>query len=106
MIQISKRIGLGSLSLLLSIMGVLFLFSFENKDCFGDIILNLIGLNAWSNGIYGFHYTIFYSLIFFIPAFVLGHKFNTDLGAVSGTKMSLIACIIIALLFLLLMISH
>jgi uncharacterized membrane protein YhaH (DUF805 family) len=103
--QISKKIGLGSLSLLLSILGILFLMSFGKEYCFGDSMLNLLGLKAWSNGAYGFHITIFYSLIFFIPALALGHKFNTDLGAVAGKKISLIACIIIALLFLLLVIS-
>jgi len=100
--QISKKIGLGSLSLLLSILGILFVFSFGQRYCFGDILLNFLGLKAWSNGSHGFHITIFYTLIFFIPSFALGHKFNTDLGAV---KISLIACIIIALLFLLLVIS-
>lgn len=105
MIQLSKKIGLGSLSLLLSVLAIVFLSSFGRNVCFGDSILNYLGLKAWSNGSHGFHITIFYSLIFFIPALALGHKFNTDLGAVSGKKISLFACITIVLLSILFVIS-
>ncbi len=104
MTQSSKRIGLGSLSLLLLLFGVLFTISLGDR-CYGDIILRFFGLRAWSNGTNGFHLTIFYSLIFFIPSFAVGYKFNANLGAASGKKLSFFACVFIFLLLLLLVIS-
>ena len=65
-----NKIGIGSLSLLLFIVGCLFSFTF-NDICIGDNILTYIGLKAWSNGNSGNHYTIFYSLLFFIPSLIL-----------------------------------
>ena len=57
-----NKIGIGSLSLLLFIVGCLFSFTF-NDICIGDNILTYVGLKAWSNGNSGNHYTIFYSLL-------------------------------------------
>ena len=65
--QINKKIGIGSISLLLCIMGIIFSFNFGNRVCYGDVILKYMGLNPWSNGDNGTHYTLLYSLIFFIP---------------------------------------
>ena len=64
--QINKKIGIGSISLLLCIMGIIFSFNFGNRVCYGDVILKYMGLNPWSNGDNGTHYTLLYSLIFFI----------------------------------------
>ena len=61
-----RKIGIGTTSLVLFIIGSLFAFTF-NKVCIGDNILNYIGLKSWSNGNQGTHYTIFYSLLFYIP---------------------------------------
>lgn len=72
-----KKIGIGSLSLLLFIVGCIFSFTF-NYICIGDNILTYIGLKAWSNGNRGVHYTIFYSLIFFITSLIFGYKFKDD----------------------------
>ena len=69
--------------------------------CYGDIILKYIGLNPWSNGNNGTHYTIFYSLIFFIPSLILGLKFKNDFGATIGKIISLIMIILILLLSIL-----
>ena len=88
-----KRIGLGSISLLLFIVGLLFSFSFGNREAYGDSILRFIGLKPWSNGDEGLHYTVFYSLIFFIPALMLGYKFKNDWGAKLGRTLSLITLI-------------
>ena len=60
LVKVNKKIGFGSLSLLLCVMGILFAFSFGNKGCYGDIILKCIGIKPWSNGSSGIHYTIFY----------------------------------------------
>ena len=98
--QDSKKIGLGSISLLLFIFGIIFSFSFGNREAFGDSILRLFGVNPWSNGDTGLHYTIFYSLIFYIAALILGYKFKNDLGAKLGKTLSWIAIITILLVTL------
>lgn len=37
-------------------------------------ILHFLKLTSWSNVTRGIHYTFFYSLLFFIPAFMLGNR--------------------------------
>ncbi|HVJ50208.1 hypothetical protein [Desulfitobacterium sp.] len=93
--KVKKKIGLGSISLLLCVMGILFSFSFGDKGCYGDAILKSIGIKSWSNGSSGIHYTIFYSSIFFIPSFIVGYKFKNNLGATLGKIISLIILIFI-----------
>ena len=89
-----KKIGIGSLSLLLFVVGCLFSFTFYNLTI-GDNILTYIGLKAWSNGNSGTHYTIFYSLLFFIPSLILGYKFKEDFGSKVGKILSTIMVTII-----------
>lgn len=92
-----KRIGLGSISLLLFVCGILFSFSFDNGAAYGDSILRFLGLNPWSNGNKGLHYTMFYALVFYIPALILGYNFKNDLGAKIGKILSLIMIILLLL---------
>lgn len=82
----TKDIGLGSLSF--ALIGILFTFQFGDKPCIGDDILNNIGLSAWSNGDSGIHYTMFYSAIFFIPSFIIGHIYPDNRGAKAGKIIS------------------
>lgn len=89
-----KKIGIGTLSLLLFVVGCLFSFTFYNLTI-GDNILTYIGLKAWSNGNSGTHYTIFYSLLFFIPSLILGYKFKEDFGSKVGKILSTIMVTII-----------
>jgi hypothetical protein len=96
-----KKLGIGSISLLLCIIGILFAFSFGNKMCYGDIILKFLGLNAWSKVSSGIHYTVFYSLIFFITSFIVGYKFKNNFGAPLGKIVSLLLIIFIVLASLL-----
>lgn len=76
------------------VVGCLFSFTFYNLTI-GDNILTYIGLKAWSNGNSGTHYTIFYSLLFFIPSLILGYKFNEDFGSKVGKILSTIMVTII-----------
>lgn len=46
----TKDIGLGSLSFVLCLLGILFTFEFGDKPCMGDHILHTIGLSFLSNG--------------------------------------------------------
>lgn len=95
--KISEKIGLGTLSLLLSVIGVMFIFSFKNNLSIGDRILTFIGLKTWSANGKGTHYTAFYSLIFFIPSVVLAFMHKKDIGAKVGGFIALI--LILLLLF-------
>lgn len=99
--QFNKKIGIGSISLLLCVLGILFSRSFGNKVCYGDLILGFLGLKAWSNGNSGLHYTVFYSLIFFIPSIILGIKFKNHFGATLGKIVSFIICILFVLILFL-----
>ena len=77
-----KKIGFGTASFLLVIFAILWSFSFGlNGFCLGDTILTFLGMPAWSNGNSGTHYTIFYSLIFLLPAVPLSFKYESDLFA-------------------------
>ncbi|WP_434511927.1 hypothetical protein [Desulfitobacterium sp. AusDCA] len=96
--KVKKKLGLGTISLLLSIIGILFAFSFGDNRCYGDIILEFVGIKAWSNSSSGIHYTIFYSLIFFVPSVIIGYKFKNDLGATVGRYVSLIMIVLNLLL--------
>ncbi|WP_347940260.1 hypothetical protein AAEY33_21665 [Peribacillus simplex] len=84
----TKNIGLGSLSFALCLIGILFTIQFGDKPCIGDNILNTIGLSFLSNGDSGIHYTMFYSAIFFIPSFIIGHIHPDDRGAKAGKIIS------------------
>lgn len=75
-----KKLGPGSLSLLFTLLALIWCWSPSKGGglCLGDYVLCLLGLPAWSNGESGFHYAICYSLLFLIPAAVLGIKFSQD----------------------------
>lgn len=85
-----KKLGMGSMSLLLFALGVIWSANINRQFCLGDSILNAIGLPAWSNGNSGSHYTIIYALIFLIPSIIVGYKFPNDLFAKTGKVASMI----------------
>ena len=77
-----KKIGCGTIAFLLVTFAILWSFSFGlNGFCLGDTILSFLGMPAWSNGNSGTHYTIFYSLIFLLPAVFISFKYENDLFA-------------------------
>ncbi|PID04497.1 MULTISPECIES: hypothetical protein [unclassified Sporosarcina] len=100
-VKTHKEIGWGSLSLLLFILGLLFFVSFGTYDALGDYILRLMRVKPWSNVNTGMHYTVFYSLAFYIPALIIGYKFKSDWGAKVGRILStiLVVSILVTLLF-------
>jgi len=85
-----KKLGKGSLSLLLVALALLWSCNIAIYDnfCLGDYLLGLMNLPAWSNGTNGMHYTVWYSLFLLIPAFILGKKYENHLFAVSGKWIS------------------
>lgn len=99
----NKKIGPGSLSLLFCIIGILFAVYIRNYGCLGDYILKHLGLNPWSHGNQGIHYTVFYSSAFYIVSIFLGYKYKDNFGAKTGKIASVIMLLFI--LFLCLFIS-
>ncbi|MBE0338081.1 hypothetical protein [Paenibacillus sp. 23TSA30-6] len=101
-----KKVGWGSLSLLLSLLGMLVSFEFGNY-ILGDQLLSLLGLPAWSNSVdnTGFHYTIFLSSIFFIPSLIIGYKNPKAFGAEMGKLVSSIYLTLITVTLLFFIIS-
>ncbi|WP_226002036.1 hypothetical protein [Paenibacillus sp. BJ-4] len=96
-----KKIGWGTLSLVLALLGMAVSFEFGNY-IFGDQLLSLLGLPAWSNvNNTGFHYTLFLSSIFFTPSLIIGYKNPSEFGALIGKRVSSIYLflMIISLLF-------
>ena len=86
-----KKFGIGSLSLFLSLLAILWSVNFPfhyDTFCIGDYILTQIGLPAWSNGNIGTHYTVFWGLMLYLPAFILGWKYEHHLFARAGKWIS------------------
>lgn len=87
-----KQIGMGSISLLLAILAILWSCNFAWWDglCIGDTVLSFLGLPSWSAGQSRIHFTVFYSLAFLIPGFVIGDRNQKDKYAVSGKWINLV----------------
>ena len=101
--MVNKKIGIGTLSLLLSIIGILWAVTFKSGFCIGDNVLNLVGMSAWSIGDTRTrtHYTVFYSLLFFVPAIIFGYIYSDNLGVKTGRVLSIILTVpVTVILFL------
>ena len=102
----NKKIGIGSLSLLLVIIAFVWAFNIFGV-CVGDHILATLNIPTWSNmaNATGTHYTVFYSFIFLIPALILSIKYKDNLFTKVGnwntfTWIYIYDCIVISLLFI------
>lgn len=92
----NKKLGIGSISFVLAVLA--FLWAFEIMGfCLGDSVLTTLNIPTWSNSANagGTHYTVFYSLVFLIPALLLSIKYKDDLLAKSGKWLSIIICAIL-----------
>ena len=89
-----KTLGKGSISLLLVVLALAWCCNLpiQNGKCFGDIVLNFLGLPTWSNGTTGLHITIFWSLLLLIPAFFIAIRNKKDLFAKSAMWISGLFC--------------
>lgn len=99
----NKKIGIGSISLLLVIIA--FFWAYEIYGfCLGDSVLATFGIPTWSNSANasGTHYTVFYTFIFLIPALILSLKYKEDKFAKAGKVLSIlfIAILVLGLLFM------
>ena len=96
-----KKIGIGSISLLLVIIA--FFWAFEIMGfCLGDSILTTLNIPTWSNNsnASGTHYTVFYTFIFLIPSLVIAIKYENDLFAKVGKLLSIGFIVLLLLGFL------
>lgn len=94
-----KKLGPGSLALLLSALALIWCWSPRGSAfCLGDHALSLLGLPAWSSGETGIHYALWYSLVFLIPAFILGRRYGRDRFAAAGKWISGITSAVLILL--------
>lgn len=94
----NQKLGIGSISLALVVIS--FVWTYEIYGiCVGDSILSMLSIPTWSNSenASGIHYTVFYSLIFLIPALILAIKYKNDLFARIGKWLSIIFIGIFAL---------
>ena len=89
-----KTLGKGSISLLLVVLALAWCCNLPilNGKCFGDIVLNFLGLPTWSNGTTGLHITIFWSLLLLIPAFFIAIRNKKDIFAKSAMWISGVLC--------------
>lgn len=99
----NKKIGIGSISLLLVIIA--FFWAYEIYGfCLGDSVLATLGIPTWSNSANasGTHYTVFYTFIFLIPALILSIKYKENKFAKAGKVLSIlfIAILVLGLLFM------
>lgn len=85
----NKSIGIGSLSIVIFFIAIIFSFSTRNIQAVGDLALNSMGFEAWSKESSGFHYTIIVSIGLFIFAWIIGNKYKNNFGAVFGKTLSL-----------------
>lgn len=85
-----KKVGFGTISLLLFVLAIVWSFSYQRTFCLGDTVLRFLGLKAWSNGNTGIHYTVFYSFVFLIPGFLLSRKHKDHFAANLGGFLSAI----------------
>lgn len=86
-----KKIGIGSISLLLVLIA--FFWAFEiNGFCMGDSILATFNIPTWSNSANasGTHYTVLYTFVFLIPALIISLKYKEDKFAKTGKILSII----------------
>nr|WP_319489487.1 hypothetical protein [uncultured Caproiciproducens sp.] len=92
-----KKLGWGTASFPIVLIGLAWSFSFSlGGFCIGDTVLNAVGLKAWSgSGNMGAHFTVYYSLLFFIAAFALGYRNKEDFGAKIGRTAALVIGILI-----------
>ncbi|WP_455683706.1 hypothetical protein [Thomasclavelia sp.] len=119
--MIKKKIGTGSISLLLVI--VAFVWSYNVLDfCVGDKVLAFFNITTWSSGVseqqiinsfsiipftkdgQSIHYTVFYSLVLLFPAVVLAIKNKNDLFAEVGKWLALVFIVLLLVSPLLIMV--
>ncbi|URZ09170.1 hypothetical protein CLROS_045860 (plasmid) [Clostridium felsineum] len=85
----NKKLGTGSLSVLLSLFGIVCSFTYFNKKNIGDLILNSINIYKMCNII---------SIFLFIFSIFIGIKYRQYWGAQTGKNISIFFIVFIFIL--------
>lgn len=85
----SKKLGIGSISLILSILGVMFSFTAWDGKELGEHLLNVIGV-SFPIGVI--------SLIILFISFAIGYRYKNDYYAKSGRVLSVVFIVLIVVL--------
>ena len=76
------------ISYLIIILGIYFGFTFNNGFCFGDTVLNTLGLKSWTGNGTGFHITAVYSFIIVsIGIWVVSRVINKSFKSIYGNML-------------------
>ena len=98
--KVERKVGLGTFSPVILILSIILSFSFGNNIVIGDLILESIGLKAWSDGHTGVHYTLFYTLLMVVLAYYIGDKYETHLWARAGKNSSVFILALLTLVII------
>jgi hypothetical protein len=82
----SGKLGIGSLSPLISVLTLFCLIQYRGEISILDIIVNYIGLPTYSAS--GIYYTMFYALIPMVIAYHIAIKYPWSFEALFGKKVS------------------
>lgn len=102
---IKKRFGYGSFSLVLLLSGFLINWNFGNGLIVSHSLFKIIGLDIYSNGTDGFHYTFLASIPFWLAAVLVSKRYVNDFGAVMSNKIGefmLAISVVVTIIFLIL----
>ncbi|WP_195266916.1 hypothetical protein [Clostridium sp. 1001275B_160808_H3] len=84
-----KRVGIGTISLILSIFGIAFSFTYLGSNSIGEEILHAIGVSFP---------TMIVSIILFLISIVIGRKFKNNFGSNLGVGLAICFTVLIVTL--------
>ncbi|MEK3706573.1 hypothetical protein MKY87_21255 [Paenibacillus sp. FSL R7-0198] len=93
-----KPLGLGTLSLLVLLMGLAFNFPWGKANfMISHYLFNLINMPIYSNGTQGLHIPFVVAALFWIPTFLIAKKYRAHFGTSVARNVAafmLVFCII------------
>ncbi len=92
----SKKLGIGSISLILSIFGAMFSFTALNAKYVGEHLLNAIGI-SFPIGII--------SIVILCISFAIGYRYKNDYLAKPGRVISVVFIVLIVVLSILYLVT-
>ncbi|WP_461206145.1 hypothetical protein [Clostridium sp. DL1XJH146] len=94
----NKRIGIGTLSIIVFVLAISFFISIEGYGIIGVYFLSKFGLKLNIGKMIGLNYSTIFPLILFLLSFFLGKRYRRDLGAELGTSLSAFMGVFLGLL--------
>lgn len=105
MLTLNKRVGFGTFSLVFLLSGILINWDFGNNMIVSHSLFKILGLDLYSNGTDGFHYTFLASVPFWLGAVLVSRRHVNDFGAVVSNRIGefmLAMSVIVTIIFLVL----